>query len=286
MAVAFNPKISFVILTWNSQNDIIECLDSIDKTCGREEIEYKVFVVDNGSSDKTVEVLENYAARKPQQIHIDRLPENKGTTLPRNIALRKVDTPFVAVMDSDTVFLKGRLSQMFAYFDQHQDIGLIAPQLVLLDGTVQNSVKKFPTLPDKVLKLRGILRLGSPLNVDFYENFPFQEPREADTAISAAWFFRRELLQKIGYLDENIFYAPEDVDYSLRVWEAGLKIVYYPYLQILHKTQQISHKKPFSKISISHFLGLLYYYRKHNYWFSRNRLYKRLGIISNGGKNV
>jgi GT2 family glycosyltransferase len=108
-------------------------------------------------------------------------------------------------------------------------------------------------------------------NNDFYENFPFAEEQTVDTAISACWFFKKALLQKTGYLDEKIFYAPEDIDFSLRVWKAGLSILYYPAFSVFHHTQQITHRKPLSKTSISHFWGLIYYYRKHGGWLVRPR---------------
>jgi hypothetical protein len=92
------------------------------------------------------------------------------------------------------------------------------------------------------------------------------------SAISCCWFFRRELFERLGPLDERIFYAPEDVDYCLRSWKKGRAVVYFPFLKVLHHTQQISHKKPLSKTALSHFKGLLYYLTKHGYWFSRKRI--------------
>jgi GT2 family glycosyltransferase len=76
-------------------------------------------------------------------------------------------------------------------------------------------------------------------------------------------------MEKVGYLDEKIFYSPEDIDYALRVWLAGYCVLYYPALTVLHHTQQITHKKPLSKTSISHFFGLVYYYRQHGGWITR-----------------
>ena len=155
-------------------------------------------------------------------------------------------------------------------------MGILAPCLIYPDGTIQNSVKKFPTVTDKLRKL-GQIFLRLPLGrSDFYPDFPWDSPRVVDTAISACWIFRKEILGDVGYLDENIFYSPEDVDFCLRVWESGKKIVFYPHLKIIHHTQQISHNRPFSRVSISHLFGLLYYYKKHNYLFSYKSLKKRI----------
>jgi GT2 family glycosyltransferase len=109
-------------------------------------------------------------------------------------------------------------------------------------------------------------------NTDFYQEFPFKTERDVDTAISACWFIRREHWDKVGDLDEMIFYAPEDLDYSVRVWKAGFRILYYPQFTVLHHTQQITHRKPLSSSSLSHVRGLLYYYLKHGGWFIRPRI--------------
>ena len=267
--------ISFVILTWNSQKDIEQCIASIHAYCRADQLTYKIFIVDNGSSSDMLDLLKEI--EKQEEIECIYLDKNYGTTYPRNLALKKVESDYVCVLDSDTELKNGSLKQLISEFESRKDIGLIAPRLILENGDIQNSVKKLPTLMEKLLKLKKILRLGSYHQNDFYEDFPFEQIKEVDSAISACWFFPKSTLDKVGLLDENIFYAPEDVDFSLRVWKAGLKIIYYPYFEILHKTQQISHRSPFSKISISHFMGLLYFYRKHGYWFSRKKIYKKMG---------
>ena len=270
-------NISFVILTWNSQKDIEQCISSINKHCKADQMEYKIFIVDNGSSKKMLDLLKNIETQ--EQIECIYLDKNYGTTYPRNLALKKVDSEYVCVLDSDTELKSGSLKKLLSEFESRKDVGLIAPRLILENGDIQHSVKKFPTLMEKLLKLKKIFRLGSYHQNDFYENFPFDDIQEVDSAISACWVFPKAILEKVGLLDENIFYAPEDVDFSLRVWKSGYKIIYYPFFEILHKTQQITHRSPFSKIAISHFMGLLYYYRKHSYWFSRKKLYKKLGLL-------
>ena len=57
---------------------------------------------------------------------------------------------------------------------------------------------------------------------------------EVDYLISACWLFTREVYEKVGPLDEQIFYAPEDVDFCIRVWKAGFKIGYVPEYKMVH----------------------------------------------------
>jgi GT2 family glycosyltransferase len=90
--------------------------------------------------------------------------------------------------------------------------------------------------------------------------------------ISCCWFLRREVVERVGPLDEHIFYAPEDVDYCLRVWRQGLAVAYFPFFRVLHHTRQVTHKRPVSPTALSHLKGLFYYWRKHRYLFSRGLL--------------
>ena len=136
---------------------------------------------------------------------------------------------------------------------------------------VQVSVKRFPTIGSKLARVPRIV-MGMPLiEHGAYEGFPFTDAVDVDTAISACWFFRRTLLDRVGYLDEHIFYAPEDIDYCLRVWRNGLRIRYFPGFTVFHRTQQITHKNVFSPIALSHLYGLLYFFLKHRYLWNAPR---------------
>jgi GT2 family glycosyltransferase len=214
-------------------------------------------------------ILADFHARYPGRVLRTVLRHNLGTTFPRNLALRRVRGTHVCVLDSDTEMRDGRLDDVLWRLSESPDIGIMAPRLFTDDGRVQHSVKMFPTLWEKFLKLRRIFLRLKVSDSDFYSEFPFREPRDIDSAISACWLFKTELLRTVGLLDERIFYAPEDLDYCLRVWRSGYRIVYYPFLSVLHRTQQVSHRRPFSRVSLSHAAGLAYYFRKHGGWFRR-----------------
>ncbi|MFC1670444.1 glycosyltransferase family 2 protein [Spirochaetota bacterium] len=269
-------SLSFVILTWNSINDINDCIESILAKCREWDSPFSIYIVDNGSTDGTVELLNEFEKKYPE-INCTYLQKNTGTTYSRNVALKKINSDYICILDSDTILSKGSIKDILEYLANHGDIGIAAPKIVFEDGSIQNSVKKFPTLLEKIGKLFSIFGFIKYNTNDFYSDFPFETIKEVDTAISACWFIPGTILKEIGYLDENILYAPEDVDFSIRVWKANKKIVYYPDFEIIHKTKQISHSSPFSKLSRSHLTGLFYYFRKHKYWFSRKKVYTRLG---------
>lgn len=256
-------KISFIVLTWNSEKTIDMCLKGIARKCMEEEINHEVLIVDNGSHDRTIDIINKNSEEMP--ISLIRLQKNMGTTFTRNLALRKCTGDLICVLDSDAAFLEGRLREIISTLLNDVSVGILAPKVVYSDGNIQTSVKKFPSVLGKISRIPKIIFKLNIKEYDVYRDFPFTEITEVDCAISACWFFRRELIDEVGYLDERIFYAPEDVDYSLRVWKKGKKMVYFPDFTVLHQTQQITHKKFFSRIAISHFFGLIYYFLKHKY---------------------
>ncbi len=264
--------LSFVILTWNSRKFLNACFDTVIGSCEEQGIDYEILISDNGSTDLSHDIFDHYSKKLGDKFQVTYLGENKGTTYPRNIAIKKARGKYICVLDSDTEIRQGNYRDLFKLFDNDSSLGMVTPQLLLPDGSIQHSAKKFPTF---VLKLKKILKAVGNLKIndnDFYEDFPFYSPRTIDTAISACWFFPKTLTSHIGYLDERIFYAPEDLDYCVRVRKGGMKILYWPDFKVLHNTQQISHRKPFSKVSRSHFYGLIYYFKKHGGWLSNNHL--------------
>jgi GT2 family glycosyltransferase len=266
--------LSFVILTWNSEKSIADCLESIIIKTAKEKLPVEIYIVDNGSEDSTQDTVKFYQRKYPEIINIIFLEKNFGTTYPRNLALKRVKGQYICILDSDTRFMSGNFYEALEYLKKNDYVGILAPMLTLRNGEIQNSVKKFPSFMDKIQKIWTIIGKKTIENKDFYKNFPFNEITDVDTAISACWIFEKKLLFDIGYLDEKIFYSPEDLDYCMRVWKSNKKVVFYPNIEILHVTQQITHKNPFGLIAISHFMGLLYYFRKHGSWFSTGNIYK------------
>ena len=276
-----SPEVSLIVLTWNSADYIQRCISSYAESFSNQGVTAEFIIIDNGSTDKTVDIVEGEIQKLlPEccQISLIRCTENLGTTISRNRGLAVARGDFIIICDSDTEFIDGSWRDIFNLIQRDKQIGIVAPALFYADGNIQNSVKKFPTLPDKLKKIQGILFNLKVEDSDFYPDFPWENVREVDTAISACWVIGRHVADVVGPLDEKIFYSPEDLDYCLRVWSKGMRIIYYPMLKLTHHTHQITHQKPFSKQSLSHFKGLIYYFFKHHYCFSRKKLYKRLGI--------
>jgi len=253
--------ISFIIPTFNSEEHIGSCVRSIIDKCLEEKAVFEILVVDNGSSDKTRDILDSFGDRIIKIL----LEKNCGTTYPRNLALKRAGGDIICFLDSDAVLKKGNLRHLCDRLVSTSDIGILAPKLVLSDGSTQRSAKKFPSVLHKFFKLKKIFFGIEPKQNEHYKNLPVDKEVTVDSAISACWFFRKDLIETAGYLDEKIFYSPEDLDYCLRIWKTGKSVVYYPYLEVLHHTQRISHRK--KRILLSHIISTLYYFTKHKYLF-------------------
>lgn len=255
--------ISFIILTWNSERYIENCINSIHSSLNGSRYRYQVFIVDNGSSDNTVGILERLKNDCPDILNLIMLKKNTGTTYSRNVALKKAKGRYICIMDSDVQIFPETLEGLIATLQHHPDAGLAVPEIRYPDGKLQKSIDRFPTITRKIYRYFFLKNLEKKEN---QVDRP-RKPVEADYAISACWVMKKDVIYKVGFLDEKIFYAPEDVDFCLRVWRAGYKIIYNPTVKIIHHTQEISRGFKINSALLNHIKGLIYYFIKHRYFF-------------------
>lgn len=268
--------LSIIILTWNSSRYIKRCLDSIYENI--KDISFEVIVVDNGSKDETKDILREYS-KVHDNLEVIYLDKNFGTTITRNLAVKKSKGEFILFLDSDTEIKKDSVNMLLDAMKRNENIGIVAPRLVYPDNSIQPSCKKFPTLTIKVLKFFGFDKIATP--TELYEEevyrHEFNRIIEVDYCISACLLVRRSALENIGLFDERIFYAPEDVDLALRMWEKGFRTLYVPQAVVVHHAQRISKRS--IKMAFIHTVGLMYFFLKHRYLFRREKIYKRIGKI-------
>lgn len=270
------PPLEAVILTWNSAHEIERCLQTLATgmmECGDGGV---IHVIDNGSKDNTIAVVEAIASSLTSvEICCHAMGFNTGTTVSRNFALKKVRAPFVMVADSDTEFPKGAVAAMVARMKATPHAGLVAPQLYFPNGDQQENCRRFPTVKTKILRtLVARTGFGDGMR-QRDESYSPQELREVDCAISACWMLRTAAVEQIGLLDEKIFYSPEDTDYCLRLWMHGWRVIWDRQIKVIHHTKRLSHKSFFNFFARSHAKGLRYFWRKHQFFMRRSKLYSR-----------
>lgn len=259
-------ELSFVIISWNACSFLEKSVSCLMESLSGAGLAYEILIVDNGSQDGTAEVVRNWEQEYPGTVIASYLPENQGTTVSRNIALRKARGRFVCIMDSDVEVRTNVFPELIAALDADSSIGIAVPRVVYASGKWQKSFDQFPTLSHKINRffmLKTMEEGGAPCGVDG------AGPMDIDYAISAFWLFKRSMLESVGLLDEKIFYSPEDVDFCLRVWMAGFRIVYLPTVTVVHHTQEISRGWKINMFKLSHLKGLFYLFAKHRYFFKR-----------------
>ena len=265
-------NIGFVILTWNSEKVIKACLESI---FAMENIDSQVVVIDNGSTDKTKYIISEIRPKNGSSLKLICHEKNFGTTKTRNEALKyiqKFNVDHYCILDSDTVVNSEAFAVMHKEMELHSDYGIIGPQMIATDGTIQVSARTFPTVFEKFCKfmpVNALQKIGEKMEVQTVQD---GTSYTVDYLQSACWLINKKAFEKVGYLDEKIFYAPEDAEYCIRMWRAGWKVAFCPEAQIIHEWQRLSKKKFFSKMNWEHIKGLLYMFRKHRYIFSTKKL--------------
>lgn len=257
-----------IILSYNSAKTISKCLNTlVDNTPANPGPE-RIIVVDNGSVDDSCELIQSFA-KHHAHIQLISLDTNHGTTYSRNQGLDLVTTETILILDSDAYLSSAALTTMRGELAASDDVGIVAPRLEYPDGRYQLSTDQFPTAIQK-LKRYFFLRA--------MENNSEPPRSTVDYAISAVWLLRTRTMRAVGNFDEKIFYSPEDVDYCMRVWKAGYQIVYAPSAVVIHDAQELSRNRIPNKFTFLHGLGLLYYFKKHRYWFSSARVRKQYSI--------
>lgn len=254
--------LSFVLLTWNSASYLEKCLASITNAMRGTALAYEVLVLDNGSTDATPQILKELASRDPSHLRAFFEPVNTGTTRSRNRLFSEAIGRFICVMDSDVELSPGVMDTLLPFLERDSGLGVVVPRIHYPSGAWQKSFDHFPTA---VGKLNRFFRLRAIEKSEAASVRPEDPPFLIDYAISAFWLMRRELLERVGTLDERIFYAPEDADFCLRVWKAGLRILYVPAVSVVHHTQEISRGFKLNRAKLSHIKGLAYYFAKHGY---------------------
>lgn len=262
-------KASVIVLTWNSGEVIEACLTSLAQ--GLTSFLHEVIVVDNGSEDQTLTVVRD---RYPW-VRVLKNTVNRGVAAGRNQGLRAAEGEYFIFLDDDTVVQPRALDQLIVYMDEHGDVGLCGPQLIDGAGKLHLSCRLFPTISDKCARRLPFAFARQLRRTTEMADWDHAATRDVDYMIGACQVIRRTALMDVGFLDEQIFYGPEDVDFCLRLQQVGWRVVYHPEAVVSHLERRIT-RSFFSRLSYLHMRGLLYYFRKHGYWLSRRRLYTRL----------
>jgi N-acetylglucosaminyl-diphospho-decaprenol L-rhamnosyltransferase len=228
--------ISIGIITWNARALLEQLLDSILATVS--EVGFEIVLVDNGSSDGTVEMVRS---RYPQVVLVENA-ENRGVAPARNQLLKKARGRYILSVDVDTTFIqKGAVETLVATMDSHPRAAIGGPKLVYKNGALQLSCRPFPS-PLNILiegtSLKKVLPDSRFVKGYTLEDWDHAELREVDWMYGAALVIRSEALERIGFLDEGFFYLYEDIDLCFQARRHGYQVLYIPEAVICHHLER------------------------------------------------
>jgi hypothetical protein len=249
--------LSIAVVNWNTGDLLAECLESICKEQG--DLDLQIVVVDNGSSDGSVEMLR---ARFPT-VELIVNAENVGFARANNQALSRTAGRYVLLLNSDTQVLPGALEEPVRFMDDHPRAGLASVRLINPDGTFQASYTPFPSLWREFLILSG---LGRWLVRAPFPSYGSQVERGAQRIsgyVQGAYMLaRRAAVEQVGGLDERVFMYAEDMDWCYRFLQQGWAIWYLPEQAVIHYGGASSQRERRRMESVL-YGSRVYFFRKH-----------------------
>ena len=227
--------ISIVIVSYNTKEYLIECLQSLHTNSFEGTSE--VFVVDNASSDGSADMVE----RRFPGVSLIKNDVNAGFSAAVNQSCRRASGRYVLLLNPDTLVLSGAIGALFSYMESHPEVGAAGPRQWLdTDKRLQSTVTVKP--PDSTTLLAQIpffrRWVQKTLHTKFWSkdfdiwtsNFPIR----VDTLNGSCMLVRRKTIEDVGVLDEDFFLFFEDADWCVRMRKRGWELWFVPASEIVH----------------------------------------------------
>lgn len=216
-------KISIIIVSWNVADPLRKCLQSI---FANDYKDLEVIVVDNASSDNSIQVVKSFSKVKLIYNH-----KNLGFPKSVNQGLKIATGNYFLLLNPDTQLPKDFFTKCLKFTKEYPDFGIMGPKFINPDGTVQGSV--FPE-PSIINTLKNNFKYAPE---SLY-------PIEVNCISGGCMFIPKSTIDRIGYFTERVFMYYEDLDYCRRIRRAGLKVIYNPQIKIIHLHGESSKKSP------------------------------------------
>ncbi len=210
-------KVTIITAGYNSKKHIAPFFESVLRTQG---VEYEIIAVDDGSTDGSAEIFNNYSTHK--QVTINILPNNKGGSAARNTAAYAGTGEYIIYFDIDARIQPDTVRQLLAPLEHDDSIGMTQAVLLNADGTIESSG-------------HFLTPFGFPYNVA--TNYKNKEKYVPTLGTRVAFAVRRKLFEQIGGYDEDYKIYGEDTDITWRIWLTGHRVLTMPDIQVVHLKQ-------------------------------------------------
>ncbi len=263
--------LTLIILNYNTPELVAACLASIEKYhLSLTALKTEVIVVDNGSTDNSVKILK----KDFSWIKLIETGHNLGFAAGNNVALKQANSNsrYLMLLNSDTELnANSQLDQLVSYLDEHPQVAVVTPKLLLDSGAVDLASHRGEPSPwvaftyfSKLSKLFSHSRIFAEYHQTYQD---FDTIHQVAACSGAAMIVLRSAIEKVGLLDEAFFMYAEDLDWCRRFREAGYEIVYHPKSVIIHhkyKSGLSNTNQHLAKKTNAHFYDtMLQYYDKY-----------------------
>lgn len=257
--------LSIIVVSYNTRRLLSRCLASVTKKLRKSEIKSEVIVVDNNSTDKSVEVVKSLQSTV-SGLQLIRNEKNLGFARANNQAAKKAAGRYLLFLNSDTTVKKGALEQMMRFMDQHPKVGIASCQLRSLDGSVQPQGGWLPRLStvlvwawfiDDLPLLRRVL----PSYQNRRQAFFTGQSKKLGWVSGTAMWVRKEAWKKLGGFDQSLFMYGEDVELCYRANQLGWVVMVNPKAAVTH-LGRASDRGEAGWIT-GEVKGLIHFFKKH-----------------------
>ena len=266
------PLVSIIILNWNGWKNTLECLESLYDISYPN---YRVILVDNGSTDRSVEIIKNWVDKKKKNPSYSRVKtsfiindRNEGFVGGNNIAIKKMlkegKSDYILLLNNDTVVNKDFLTELIKVAENRNNIGIVGPKIYNYD--LKNGRKIIQSVGATINLYTGNVSTHGNQQIDRRQ---FNKIRTVGYVHGACLLIKHKVIRDVGLLNDKLFAYFEDVDWCLRAKEKGYDIIYVPTSTIRHKGTQSSLKMP----------ELLMYYRVRNRFLTEKRFASRCQYV-------
>ena len=260
--------LAIVIVNYNVSDLLRRCLTAV--FASNDDLEFVVCVVDNCSSDDSVSMVQS---EFPEAFLIAN-ETNVGYPAANNQGLRRLgieaengseQPTYGLLLNPDTEVPPDAFSKLIDFLDRHQDVGVVGPKLVMLDGNLDLACRRaFPSPEVSFYRMSGLSRLfpRSPrfgrYNMTYLDA---DKLADVDSVVGAFMMVRTVALENVGLMDERFWMYGEDLDWAKRIKDAGWRVIYNPDVTVLHVKRASSRQNPRAKIEF--YRAMLIFYYKH-----------------------
>lgn len=254
------PKLSIIIVNFNAEKFLVECLDSI---CAQtKQISFDIWVVDNNSIDASVPMVQ----QNFPQVNLIENKENIGFAKANNQAIARCTGDYILLLNPDTLILQNAIGNVVDFMDANPTVGICGCKVLNEDRTLQLACRRsIPTPGVAFFRLTGLSKLFPKSKLTSKYNLTYIDPNgphEVDAVSGAFLMIRRKVVDDIGFLDERFFMYGEELDWCIRAKKAGWAVMYYPDAEIIHYKGECS-KSNSRKAAFEFYRSMYLFHKKH-----------------------